>query len=320
MKTVFGSHLYGLNTPNSDTDYKGIYLPTLNELLLHNYKPYINLDSNKEGKNDSNDVDMEWIALPTFIELACKGETIALDMLHSNVCEYDCLQHNSLGHIWVSLQNNRHFFYTKGLKAYVGYLRRQASKYGNKGEKLLLVNSLIERLKQWHPDRVLKDIWSTLPTGKYMDKGFNNDESRDPNIQFWSVLGAKYQETIKVGYCIEQLQKRADKYGKRSKQAADDGGYDWKSISHALRVGYQLLDIYKSGFFSYPLAETKYILAVKQGLYDYEKEVEPELNRILAEIAVLVNESSYPDRVDKVFWDEWLISTYEDVFNLSESY
>jgi len=67
MKTVFGSHLYGLNTKNSDRDIKGIYLPTLNELLLGNYKPYINLDSNKKGKNDSSDVDEEYIALPTFI-------------------------------------------------------------------------------------------------------------------------------------------------------------------------------------------------------------------------------------------------------------
>ena len=82
MKTVFGSHLYGLSTPNSDTDYKGIYLPELSELLLGTYKPYINLDTNKNGKNDSDDVDEEYIALPTFIQLACKGETIAMDMLH----------------------------------------------------------------------------------------------------------------------------------------------------------------------------------------------------------------------------------------------
>ena len=34
FKTKFGSHLYGLDTPNSDTDYKGIYMPTLSQLLL----------------------------------------------------------------------------------------------------------------------------------------------------------------------------------------------------------------------------------------------------------------------------------------------
>ena len=34
MKCKHGSHLYGLNTPNSDIDYKGIFMPDLNELLL----------------------------------------------------------------------------------------------------------------------------------------------------------------------------------------------------------------------------------------------------------------------------------------------
>jgi predicted nucleotidyltransferase len=29
----FGSHLYGLNTPTSDVDYKGIFMPTLEQGL-----------------------------------------------------------------------------------------------------------------------------------------------------------------------------------------------------------------------------------------------------------------------------------------------
>lgn len=33
----FGSHLYGLNTPTSDVDYKGIFMPTLEELLLNSF-------------------------------------------------------------------------------------------------------------------------------------------------------------------------------------------------------------------------------------------------------------------------------------------
>lgn len=34
METVFGSHLYGLNTPTSDKDYKGIFLPHPRDILL----------------------------------------------------------------------------------------------------------------------------------------------------------------------------------------------------------------------------------------------------------------------------------------------
>ena len=31
MKMKFGSKLYGTDTPLSDTDFKGIYLPTIDE-------------------------------------------------------------------------------------------------------------------------------------------------------------------------------------------------------------------------------------------------------------------------------------------------
>lgn len=31
FKTKFGSHLYGLDTPNSDTDYKGVVIGLLTE-------------------------------------------------------------------------------------------------------------------------------------------------------------------------------------------------------------------------------------------------------------------------------------------------
>ena len=34
MATRFGSHLYGTDTPASDTDIKGIFMPTKSEVLL----------------------------------------------------------------------------------------------------------------------------------------------------------------------------------------------------------------------------------------------------------------------------------------------
>ena len=34
FECVHGSHLYGLNTPESDIDYKGVFMPSIDELLL----------------------------------------------------------------------------------------------------------------------------------------------------------------------------------------------------------------------------------------------------------------------------------------------
>ena len=310
MKTIFGSHLYGLDTPESDTDYKGIYLPTLDELLLNSYKPYINLDTTKKGKNTADDVDMEWIALPTFITMACKGETIALDMLHSDVAE----TYPEFGYIWSAIQRDRSRFYTKGLKSYAGYLKGQVIKYGKKGKKLIAIQEALDAVQDITDETRLGHVWYRLKANEF-NKFVNIDEQ-----DFFNVCGSKFQKQITVGYFKSQLIKMRKGYGARALKAEAAGGYDWKAVSHSLRAGYQLMEIYKEGVFHYPLAKTDFIKQVKNGEIDYETVVEPELNRILAAIAVLVEKSKYLERVDNDFWDDWIIDIYEDVFNLHGDY
>lgn len=310
MKSLFGSKLYGLDTPASDTDYLGIYLPTLEELLLGNYKNIINLDTNKKGKNSADDVDTQYYALPYFVELSCRGKTTMLDILHSTVAEYDV---NGYGKIWESLQNNRQKFYTKGLKSYAGYLTSQIHKYSGKGKKLAILNNLIVMLNNFDNDKRLRDIWNTLPTGEYFVKDVANDGSRMTAERYWMVMGSKYMESITVAYCKEQIQKKINSYGNRAKKAEEAGGVDWKAVSHGLRAGYQLIDIYTKGYFNYPLAQTDFIMSAKAGELDYETVVEPELIRILNEIAKLeelVEVSIYPDKVNKKFWNDWLMDVY----------
>jgi predicted nucleotidyltransferase len=37
----FGSHLYGTATPESDLDFKGVYLPEARDILLQRVKPTV---------------------------------------------------------------------------------------------------------------------------------------------------------------------------------------------------------------------------------------------------------------------------------------
>lgn len=34
VRIIYGSHLYGLSTPESDRDFKGIFMPSKEEILL----------------------------------------------------------------------------------------------------------------------------------------------------------------------------------------------------------------------------------------------------------------------------------------------
>lgn len=85
---------------------------------------------------------------------------------------------------------------------------------------------------------------------------------------------------------------------------------DWKAVSHALRAGYQARDIYKDGYFEYPLKETEFIKAVKLGQLDYKKDVSPVLEELVEEVEMLAERSKLPSKVDRSYWDRRLLDVY----------
>jgi hypothetical protein len=294
VETLFGSHLYGLDTPSSDMDFKGIVLPTYDEILLGKASYHIDKSSNKSnGKNTKDDIDRTFYSLQYFIELACKGETVALDMLHGSP---DKCTANS--EIWEFLVANRHKFYTKSMKSYIGYVRKQAAKYGIKGSRVGALENVIRYLKNHDPDILVGMIsFPSCDFGKWIQYKDNT---------YYEFAGSKFQDTLRVSYMLDTLEKIYANYGERSKLAKENQGIDWKAVSHCLRAGYQAKDIFTKGYFNYPLAETEYLKKVKAGELNFITEVEPEIERITKEVLRLSDESNLPENVDRTFWDDFI--------------
>jgi len=316
VNMIFGSHMYGLNTKSSDVDYAGIYLPTLNEILLGSYKNVITTSTgDNDSKNNKDDVDIDLYALPFFIKMACKGETKMLDMLHVNP-ELSTVELGEYGHIWTDLVRQREMFYTTNLKVYMGYIKRQAAKYGLKGSRIAAMRQAITKLTEFsNRELLLKDIWLELPENEYANKIQLPEKNTSLNVDimrnFYEVNGKKYQETNAVDYTLERITKGLDAYGARALLAEKNQGVDWKAMSHSLRAGYQLRGIFKNNTFSYPLAETEFLLNVKQGKCDYKTEVADVLENLIDEIDVLVLSSNLPTSSDRKRWNQWLINVYD---------
>jgi predicted nucleotidyltransferase len=144
VRMEFGSTLYGTSTPSSDTDYKGVYLVPLNNVLLGKVpKSKSNNTGNDSSKNTADDIDIEIYSLHYFIKLACEGQTVALDMLHAPL---DFVEHYT--DEWKFIVDNRDKFYTKNLKAFVGYARKQAAKYSCRGSRLNTIDQVLKILKE----------------------------------------------------------------------------------------------------------------------------------------------------------------------------
>ncbi len=64
VKMVFGSHLYGLDTENSDKDYRGIFVPTAKEIILGSMKEHYDQSTSGQGiKNTKDDIDVNMFSL-----------------------------------------------------------------------------------------------------------------------------------------------------------------------------------------------------------------------------------------------------------------
>lgn len=310
FQCIHGSHLYGLDTPASDMDYKGVFMPDIDELLLGKSPKQISESSgNNNSKNSSDDVDVDWYSLPEFIKLACQGETIALDMLHAHTNEGMQLSGSPE---WAFIVANKDRFYTKNMKAFLGYAKKQAAKYGIKGSRMGALECVYEETRKYllaSEKRKLLTIWDQLPLNDYckivVDKLKSGEEQ-----EFYEVLGSKYQNSMPLHQFITSIDAKWAAYGERARQAKDNEGIDWKAISHAIRAAYQLKEIYEHGSITYPLHDRDFIRKIKLGECDFLTEAQPALESLIDEVETLSEMSDYPDKVSTIFWDHWLLDVY----------
>jgi hypothetical protein len=285
---TFGSHLYGLSSPSSDRDYKGVYLPSFQDLLLQRFSKSVtsNTKQTNTGKNTSVDTDREFYSLHYFFELAKKGETVALDMLHAplRAC-------HTVTPEWAHLVSHRSLFYTKNLSSLVGYARKQASKYGVKGSRLADVRQVLDIVSH-HSQWKIKDIMHLLPVTEHCGP-MPHEET-----MVYNVCGRKLTLNAVAFHYKPMLENFIREYGERAKQAESNEGVDWKAVSHAFRAAFQVKGILKDGDFTYPLPETEFLRAVKSGALNFKTDVGPKLDALMDEVDALSKVSTLPERVD----------------------
>lgn len=328
METVFGSHLYGLETPTSDKDYKGIFLPHPKDILLGTAKKTIDTSTgDKSSKNTVDDVDRQMYSLTKFISLACDGDTVAIDMLHGDESKLI-----ATSEIWQYIRANRWRFYTTELTGLFGYVRKQAAKYGVKGSRLAALREVYEVLQGIKHDtwggaaasdldiKIDKNLYGQrikvgavkhlFPTNEFCR--FVTDQTLKSGCQdFYEVLGRKFQSTITVAEMKKSVYKLWDEYGERARQAEANNGIDWKALSHALRGGTQLIQIYSRGDIVYPLPNSAFLKMVKAGNVPFNQ-VQEELETIMCEVERLAAISNLPKEVDREFWNKFVERVYAE--------
>ena len=172
----YGSHLYGLNTENSDLDFRGVYIPNLDDIILKKDKDEINAeielweikDSNKENPTYYAEeptvlinswylrkvkVDAKIFSLQKFIQLCSKADTNALDLLFSisrrtDIEQYMSLDNRPYDHSYSIFEqifyNREKLINTDRLESPITYAFKQATKYSIKGERRQVMLNLLK--------------------------------------------------------------------------------------------------------------------------------------------------------------------------------
>lgn len=287
-KVTFGSHLYGTTTPTSDRDFKGVFMPSQEQILLGRIPKTLPLP----GKS----LDGDLYSLHHFLRLAMQGQTVAIDMLF---CPERQVERGPLARVWDDIRFNREKLLSRNMNAFTGYTRSQAAKYSLKGDRLnalIIFHSIIAE----QPDEFrMSTIWDVLPR--------DEERTTPKGIRELRIAGKWFDETTQIGLVKETVNKIINKYGSRTRSAADATGVDWKAMSHAVRVIEELKEIVQTGNLVFPLASANTLLSIKSGQRPLV-EVENMIDVGLRDLNLLVEQSSLPVSVDTEFWDDFLMN------------
>lgn len=321
VKTVAGSHLFGTNTPTSDKDYKGIFLPTKKEILLGQYQESkSDTTGDDQSKNSSEDVDVELYSLKKFLKMIRKGDTAAIELLFT---PEDLIIEKSP--IWDKIIENRDMFLSSKVSGMIGYARQQANKYGIKGSRMGELSKCIEAMKKVHKElefekAKLKHGWERLEEElKGMDHihfteliiSKNMENMKVPTID---ILGKKFDYHNGFIHVLEILKKIYKNYGHRAREAKKNNGIDWKALSHAARVSMQGIELLRDKKVTIPLPEEtrKVVLEIKLGKVDY-KEVSRMLEDLLVELEEARDNSELPNEVDEDKLNNFMCDIHEEI-------
>ena len=92
-------------------------------------------------------------------------------------------------------------------------------------------------------------------------------------------------------------------------EAECSDGLDWKALSHAVRIGQEAIELFRTGQITFPRPEAAHLLAVKQGKVPYS-EVAEEVERLVDEVDKSASGSGFPAEPDRQLVDEFVFRVY----------
>lgn len=301
LRILHGSHLYGTSTPASDLDYKGVFLPSGEDILLQKVPSVIDKGTgSQDQKNTKDDVDDQSFNLQKFLKLIVSGDTVGTELLFAppEFVEVDSPEMETI-------RANKHLLLNRQCKGFVGYCQRQAAKYGIKGSRMAAVRDILTVLhnvreafggKTKLADR--HETWEKFCEDHEFSEIIEIRGGGNKDVRHLSVCDRKIPYTSTVDNAFEVYAKVYENYGDRARAAMHNEGIDWKAISHAVRVARQTIELLETGHITFPRPDAAELLDIKLGKRDFESDVAPLLEGLVQQVEETAARSQLPEESD----------------------
>lgn len=319
----FGSHVYGTNLPTSDTDFKGVHIPDARDILLQRAARVVSTKTKTDplARNTAEDVDFDSFSLQQYMQLLLEGQTIALDMLFTP--SKWILESSDA---WGEIVAQKHLWLHSGIKAFVGYCRTQAAKYGVRGFRVAAVrdvNELFDKLIEKYGHNVkLKDVWGAIQEFALKDREGVDivvmPTKKDPTqvVRYLEVCNRKVEENVSLKYARDIFERVFQEYGQRAIAAEKNEGVDWKATMHAVRAAYEAEELLAHHTITFPRPEAELLLKIRQGKLPY-KEVAEMIESGIERVEAAARVSTLPEKGDVAKAEEMVY--YEYAFHVVDS-
>jgi hypothetical protein len=314
-RILCGSHLYGCDVPESDRDYKIVYIPSADNILLQcadKLDPEEMPAIVKQLKKDAGirkDPDVEFMSYRQFLKLLCQGQTNAMDMFFAP-------DENFVGKKepeWYSLQVHKDRWVSKNAASFVGYCRQQASKYVVKLDRFEAVKNMMDFLITNCIDgsQRLEELYEGLDNLVLSDEHtewIRKETAHGTEIAHISVCQTMIPVTATVKLALETFGRKLEGYGERVKSVSNMDSSDWKSMYHAVRVAEEALELLQTGKLTFPRPERNLLTAIRLGKIPFEK-VSAVIEENLKKVEKAVEKSKLREQPDWEYADE-LVKTF----------
>ncbi len=336
FECISGSRAYGLQTPTSDTDIRGVYILPKEQFYSLDYIGQINNETN----------DLAYYELRKFIELCAKNNPNIIEML--NMPE-DCILHKDP----LFDEIKKEYFLSKLCKnTFANYAFTQIKKARGLNKKI--VNPVEKERKTIEDFCTIRIAKESINLQKFLkERGYLKENcglAKVPNMKncfnlFYSE-SLNYQgisrekanevcassipneeEPIALLYCNlegystyckrykeywDWVEKRNDERYKSN--ISHDKNYDAKNMMHTFRLLHMAKEIGKDGTINVRRKDRDFLLAIKNAEFEYDDLV-IKAEGMRKELEVVYETSNFKEKPDLDNINELLVSIRNKFYN-----